>query len=336
MSDRSIIRSVISEANITLDGYQYSIGGIYDIGNNHAYLNRSSMDNAIDPNGFIYTGYSQSVPEAPFHWEPGLRFSPKDSPWPPQGIHLQVNFSAPPVVKVPSHKNVMVSLHFELYQGVPIMAKWVSVNYQNTSVIPPIRITAVSPEILATQKPYVPWDYGAMPHPWERGSGMTGSWLYVETDQPHGTAVQWVDDPQIGASAGADEPILICSYTTGPGVLMANITTGNSLYVTQFSSFKVVELVADTDDRERVALSRHRLTRLLNPQTQESPIFFHATDVSANGFKNAIDQMATVGFEMLIYSFGSGFNLESSSDTYLQQIKANVDYAKSKGIEVGG
>lgn len=335
VTGNTIIRSIVSEANITLDGYEYSIGGIYDIGNTHAYLNRSSMNNVIDPNGFVYTGYSQSTPELPFHWEPGLRFSPKENPWPPHGIHLQVNFKAPQNVKAPSHKDIVISLHYEMYQAVPIMAKWMSVQYKNTTDVQPIRINAVLPEILATQKPYVPWDYGNTPQPWQTGSGITGSWLYVETDQAHGTSVQWVDDPKIGASPGADEPILVCSYTTGPGVLMAAVTD-NPLYLTQFDSFKVIELITDSDDRERVGLSRHRLTRLLNPQTQESPIFFHATDVSSSGFKNVIDQMATVGFEMLIYSFGSGFNLESSSDSYLQQIKANVDYAKSKGIEVGG
>ena len=293
------------------------------------------MNNVPDPNAFVYVGYSQMAPLAPFHWEPGLRFSPKDSSWPPKGLQLKVDFSAPVAVKIPTHKDIKISLHYEMYQGVPIMAKWISINYSNNSVVAPVRVNSVLTEILATQKPYVPWNYGVMPHPWERGSGITGSWLYVETDQAHGTTVQWVDDPQIGASPGADEPNLICSYTAGPGVLMAN-NPSDPRYLTQFVSFKVIELVTDTDDRERVALSRHRLTRLLNPQTQENPIFFHATNVSPTGFKNAIDQMVDVGFEMLIYSFGSGFNMESTSDSYLQQIKTDIDYAKSKGVEVGG
>ena len=44
------------------------------------------------------------------------------------------------------------------------------------------------------------------------------------------------------------------------------------------------------------------MTRLLSPQTMENPIFFHATNTSQY-FKQQIDQMAEVGFEMLIYSF---------------------------------
>jgi len=57
----------------------------------------------------------------------------------------------------------------------------------------------------------------------------------------------------------------------------------------------------------------------------ENPIFFHATDVEAGGFKKAIDRMAEVGFEMLIYSFGSGFNLETNNTTYINLIAEQVE-----------
>jgi hypothetical protein len=39
---------------------------------------------------------------------------------------------------------------------------------------------------------------------------------------------------------------------------------------------------------------------------------------------------------MILYSFGSGFNLESNSSAYLDGLKADVAYANAKGIEVGG
>ena len=41
-----------------------------------------------------------------------------------------------------------------------------------------------------------------------------------------------------------------------------------------------------------------------------------------------------VGFEMLIYSFGSGFDIESTDKSYLDQMKADIAYANSKDIEV--
>jgi hypothetical protein len=47
-----------------------------------------------------------------------------------------------------------------------------------------------------------------------------------------------------------------------------------------------------------------------------------------------VDQLAEVGFEMLLYSFGSEFDLESNDTEYLSSLKADVAYAASKGIEV--
>ena len=46
--------------------------------------------------------------------------------------------------------------------------------------------------------------------------------------------------------------------------------------------------------------------------------------------------MADVGFEMLIYSFGSGFSMESTDPAYISSIRDTVTYARSLGIEVGG
>jgi hypothetical protein len=39
---------------------------------------------------------------------------------------------------------------------------------------------------------------------------------------------------------------------------------------------------------------------------------------------------------MLIYSFGSGFSLESEDPAYLDRLRADIAYAHSRGIEVGG
>jgi len=50
----------------------------------------------------------------------------------------------------------------------------------------------------------------------------------------------------------------------------------------------------------------------------------------------AIDQCAAVGFEMVIMSFGSGFDIEREDPSYLAQIEELVDYGKSKGVELGG
>jgi hypothetical protein len=105
----------------------------------------------------------------------------------------------------------------------------------------------------------------------------------------------------------------------------------------EFVSFRVLELFADSGEDERYTLGVRKIARLLAPWVTESPIFFHATDSTTPGFQSEVDQIANAGFEMIIYSFGSGFNLETADPAYLAAIKSQVAYANSKGVaDVGG
>jgi len=52
--------------------------------------------------------------------------------------------------------------------------------------------------------------------------------------------------------------------------------------------------------------------------------------------KTAVDQCADVGFEMVILTFGSGFDVENEKPEYLAQLKELVGYARNKGIVLGG
>lgn len=72
------------------------------------------------------------------------------------------------------------------------------------------------------------------------------------------------------------------------------------------------------------------------PWTQENPIFMHVRQSDSEAVKQAIDQCAAVGFEMVIMTFGSGFKIENDSAAYLQRMKELSDYAAGKGIAIGG
>ena len=69
---------------------------------------------------------------------------------------------------------------------------------------------------------------------------------------------------------------------------------------------------------------------------QENPIFMHVRHSDAESVRRAIDQSAEVGFEMVIITFGSGFDMENEDPAYIAEIKGFVDYAHSKGVELGG
>lgn len=337
-TSNSILRTILPEAHVTLDGTEYPIGGLIEEDTQHSYLNRSSLKLSLLPKSFRYSAYLTTKPDARFPWTPGNRHSPPDSRWPPEGLRLTVIFSPPDDVAQPSHANIQVSIHYEMYQGAPILAKWLTVKNSGTS---PVRVDAVTIENLGTQKPYAPLDLSPLPNPWENeGTQTTTSWLYVESDTPHVADLSWGVDPKASTSPGADEPLFTATYLVGPGVMLAN-TSGNEREATypivpSFETFRVLELVTDSNDRERVAMSRHQLIRLLAPHTQENPIFFHGTNYSTEGVKASIDQMAEVGFEMYIFSFGVGFIMEDIREEAIKSVADKVAYANARGIEVGG
>ena len=68
----------------------------------------------------------------------------------------------------------------------------------------------------------------------------------------------------------------------------------------------------------------------------ENPILMHVRHSDPEAVKTAIDQCAEVGFEMVIMTFGSGFNAESDDSAYIAGLKELADYAHAKGIELGG
>ena len=90
-----------------------------------------------------------------------------------------------------------------------------------------------------------------------------------------------------------------------------------------------------TSDPERFGLARKRLTRMLAPQTMETSIYFHMTERDSTKFRETVDQLSEVGFDMIFYSFGSGFDLQTIvyNDTQLNALKEDIKYANSKGLE---
>jgi hypothetical protein len=95
-------------------------------------------------------------------------------------------------------------------------------------------------------------------------------------------------------------------------------------------------LIFDSTERERKGLALRRMYRTIAPWVTENPILMHVRHASPAAVRRAVDQCAEVGFEMIIMTFGSGFNAENETPAYISQVKTLVDYAHSKGIELGG
>ena len=333
--DQSLFRATKPEGIVVLSGKEYFVGGLWQADGFRAYSNRTSMMLGKNSSAFTCVNYTTSAPEAPFSWTPGTRHSPKTYPWPPQGVKLTLHYTPPP-----GAPNVNIAVHYQVINGIPLIEKWMTI----TSVADTVTVDHATVELLAVMPRWgMYFGHGShMPGDDGEGAAQMGeplAMLHVKTDQAHVAQCEWQDDfdnsvdvvqdcPNCIHDMGANEPFMNCSYTLGPGAVVSKTES--------FESFKVFSLVVDSPELERHTLSRHRLTQMLAPHTTENPIFFHGTNTTPAGVRAAVDQMAEVGFEMFIFSFGSGFDLESQDQKYLDEIKDLVTYAKAKGIEVGG
>ena len=342
ISGTSLLRAIEPEGYISLSATNYTLGNLIQTGTfYHAYLNRSAPGININADAFSASTFTLGAPIAPFPWTPGTRGSPATAEWPPRGLQVAFALKAPASAPA-SVRAVAISVVYEMYPGIPLVTKWIAVGSNGTAAAG-VTVDSVVAESVRLSGPYTSCALGEQ-------SPLTSTWtapaslLYVATDQAHGTRIAFEVDGAAVSDPGAVECVLQTTYETGPGVVLrGGAAPAHMLYstrvgagVAEFVSFRTFELVLDSRDAERTALATKRLFRLWAPWTTENPVFFHITDTTPDGFKNEVDQAVAVGFEMVIYSFGSGFNLESGDAAYIAQIKAQIDYAKSKGIEVGG
>ena len=341
MTGESIIRSVRPEASLELDGARHDIGGLSGQPV-HNFLKPGWIDHLeASPEAFQFTGYKIGKTEARFPWKKRSEWSPKDLPWPAPGVSLTLEYQSPPsfgaverveqpvpLSKKPASGKVTVEVHYELYDGIPLLSKWIVVR---NGTAQPVRLNTFISEILATTEV-------------ESEVGNSTSWrlpgLLVETEYSFcgamgtldtGPSVHWMRDPSYTSQVSYDlqTPCLLqCRPPLGPDQV---IVPGGT-----FESFHAFELAYDSTDRERKGLAKRRMYRTIAPWVTENPVLMHVRSAETKAVKLAIDQCVEVGFEMVIFTFGSGFDFESRDKDEQARIKELADYARSKGIVLGG
>ena len=285
----SILRAISPETIIGLDDTPYDVGFI-TTSITRAYMNRTALKSDFHriENSFHFAGYKTTKPVTPFPYKP-MRGAPKDIAWPPKGLRLDVYFEAPDSAPA-SHKEITVCIHYEMYDGIPAMSKWVSIASKSPSW-GKVKVAVYSVELLAVNQQWSQVSHSDEPY-------NAYKWMFVGTDQAHGTAVNWNNDASAGLAPGSFESTVNVSYATG------NVPTPSVIIDKEgFETFRVHEVPHGSSDETHRALARHRLFRLLAPHTQENPIFFHMTKSDSKSFRAVVDQLQDVGFEMIIYSF---------------------------------
>ena len=81
---------------------------------------------------FQYRSHRVASPVAPFPWTPGTRHGVAELEWPPRGVTLVVDLVLPSSVPAPL-SSLVVSLSYEVYDGIPLLSKWINVRLEGAS-----------------------------------------------------------------------------------------------------------------------------------------------------------------------------------------------------------
>lgn len=361
MTGESEIRAVRPEAVVTIDGKEYSVGGLTGQPVNN-YLSPDFLDTMkTDPNAFIYESHKVEKTVERFPWKKNPQWLSTATAWPAPGTRVTFTYKAPPTAP-DKLRNTTINIVYELYDGAPILSKKLEITNKGTS---PVTLNSFKAEILAMTDTAPKVHYGE-PHEIRMLAQPPGTYtknyrkspvqtdaprdyidrftqLFVVTDYAMGgdmeamkdnPAVRWVfDHPEYEYTGiryyGQYKPARL--ETTLPIGPNTDIAPGDT-----WKSFTTFEMMRDSTDRERRGLAECKFWRMMSPWVQENPVFMHVRNVDPAVLRNVIDQCAEVGFEMVIMTFGSGFNIENTDPGYLESMKEIAGYAKAKGIAIGG
>ncbi len=324
----SFLRAVRPECELTLNGKVYAVGGLTNQPVQNYLLPQWLGQLQSIPGSFQFVRFTTNALRPRFDWKKRSAWMPQDRPWPPPGIELTLHFEAAQAIEDPAVRGLSVEVHYELYDGLPLFCKWFTLTNRGTA---PVRLDTFRSEVLACVEASSEVEEMVRP-PLPN--------LHVETDlttvaMSGGAAqrqtVRWLADPTYGTQVNyrLQTPcLLVCEPPLGPDRVLV---PGES-----FASFRAWTLLHDSTDPVRQTLALCQMYRTIAPWATENPLIFHVRSAKPEAVRLAIDQAAEVGFELVILTFGSGFNLENESPEYLTQIRALADYAHQKGIAFGG
>ena len=360
MTGQSELRAVRPEALLVINGKEYPVGGL-EGQPVHNFLTKGFLKEMHRcDSAFVLTDYAISETKERIAWKPNKAWISNDYAWPAPGKRVTFTYQAP--THLADCQGLTVRVIYELYDTAPILSKWIEVENNGTKSIRLDRfkseilaLTETAPKVhygephearmMAQEPGYYTKDYRRQPVQTDAPRDYIDRFtqLFVVTDYAMGgdmeamkdnPAVRWVfDHPEYEFTGiryyGQYKPArLEVTPLLGPAVTIA---AGES-----FTSCRAFEMLRDATDQERRRLAECRFWRMMAPWTQENPIFMHVRQSDDAAVKQAIDQCAAVGFEMVIMTFGSGFQIENDSASYLERMKNLRQYATDKGIAIGG
>ncbi|HEY4324811.1 MAG TPA: alpha-galactosidase [Mucilaginibacter sp.] len=322
-SGQQLLRAVKPEAELVVDGKRYNVGGLYGQKEN-AYLLPEWVDGfKSNDNDFQFQSYEVADIQPYLHWQPrGWALNTVQ----PSGKMLSFAYKS----NVEDLKGLVVAVHYELYDNLPLIVKWLSVRNNGNKVV---KLNKVVNEILATV---------------EEESAVVGSiaqmkkqhGIYIESNYAFNNAMRYdISDQTTHWKADSVYTSQVNYNYQTPCLLEIYPDKATGIELEQgkvFNSVRTCELLMDSYDRERRGLAIRKMYSTIAPWTTENPIFMHLVSRNDEDVKTAIDQCAATGYEALILSFGSHCNMEDTSASNIKRWQLLSAYAHSKHIMIGG
>ena len=320
VNGQQLLRAVKPEAVLTIDGKKFNIGGLHGQKEN-AYLMPEWIDAfTANENDFQFDSYTVSEITPFIKW--------KQTNWArtikkAKGKALTLKFRSDQL------KGVDVSVHYELYDDIPLIVKWLSVTNNSAG---PIVLNRVVNEMLALVE-----EESAVVGTPEQMKKQHG--IYVETNYAFNNAMRYdiSDQTTHWKTDSVYTSQVNYNYQT-PGLLEVypeNVTAVKLKPSEVYNSVRTHELLQDSYDRERRGLAIRKMYTTVAPWTAENPIFMHLVSSNDEQVKNAIEQCVATGYEALILSFGSHCDMEDTTAANVEKWKHLADLAHQKGLKIG-
>ncbi|MGN6396942.1 MAG: alpha-galactosidase [Mucilaginibacter sp.] len=321
---KQLLRSVKPEAQVAINGRTLNVGGLYGQKEN-AYILPEWLDSLTsNPDDFQFKKYEVTPIIPVIEWKSNSWWAGNKK----QPTGKTICFFYKSLLK--DLQEITVSVHYSIFDGIPLMSKWITIENQTPSAI---QVGRTVNEILGTV---------------EEESAVVGSvhdmrtpqGLYIETNYAFNNAMRhdlsdqtthWEADSTYTSQVNYNyqTPCLLKVYPER--VTGVELKPGET-----FTSVRTYELMMDSYDRERRGLAIRKMYRTIAPWVTANPIFMHLVSKNDDEVRNAINQCAATGYEALILSFGSHLNMEDTSATNLKKWKELADYAHDKNIRIGG
>jgi hypothetical protein len=177
-------------------------------------------------------------------------------------LELAVKGAGPATRSAPRADLPRISVHYELYDGIPLFCKWLTVTQ---SAEKPVRLNQFVGHELKLAEVESSVNQAPVSEKFN---------LWIEADMAFGDMVPEYANPCVQYVSDPEYPTQVHYGLQTPCLMRSRPPIGPDQEVSRakpFESFRTFELLLDSSERERRSLARRKMYRTIAPWTQENP-----------------------------------------------------------------